>query len=59
MDRSKWSMAERLANQIYLLAENALCCDEISEEDTAEAISAAGELYGILLDNSAVDAQRG
>ena len=57
MDRSKWSMAERLANQIYLLAENALCCDEISEEDTAEAQRAAGELFGIL--NSALCAQRG
>jgi hypothetical protein len=59
MDRSKWVIVERLANQIYLLAENALCNGEISEEETAEVERAAGELFGTLLDSSAVDAQKG
>ena len=57
MDRSRWVRVEHLANQIYLLAENALC-DVISEDETAEIERAAGELFGILL-NSAVDAQNG
>jgi len=58
MDRSRWVRVEHLANQIYLLAENALC-DVISEDETAEIERAAGELFGILLNNSAVDAQNG